>query len=242
MVDATSFRLHDTHAKLAAVRAARRGQARPRARDLVEATPDSRNRYVDLIRVVSIAAVVIGHWMLAVLGFTDGAFMGHNLLELEPDLQILTWVFQVMPLFFIVGGFTNGTSWISASTRGTTYAEWLTAKSSRLIRPALWFVAFWTLLPVLAVVTGLLSADVACVGGQEVALPLWFLAVYLVAVAAMPALVVVHRRYRAWTLAGARRGGVRRRQPSVRPRRHEHRHRELRVRLAGRDRARPALA
>lgn len=182
--------------------AAQNASARPRARDLVEATPDSRNRYVDLIRVVSIGVVVIGHWMLAVLGFDDGDFVGHNLLELEPDLQILTWVFQVMPLFFIVGGFTNGTSWISARTRGVSYAEWLVAKSARLIRPALWFVAFWTLLPLLAVTTGVLSAGVARIGGQEVALPLWFLAVYLVAVAAVPGLVTVHRRFGAWTFAG----------------------------------------
>jgi hypothetical protein len=140
--------------------------------------------------------------MLAVLGFDDGEFTGHNLLELEPDLQTLTWVFQVMPLFFIVGGFTNGTSWISARNRGTSYTEWLVAKSARLIRPALWFVAFWTLLPVLAVSAGVLSAGVARVGGQEVALPLWFLAVYLIAVAAVPALVEVHRRFGAWTFAG----------------------------------------
>ena len=56
------------------------------------------------------------------LGFTDGEFTGENLLELNPDLQILTWVFQVMPLFFIVGGFTNGTSWVSTRRRGTSYA------------------------------------------------------------------------------------------------------------------------
>jgi fucose 4-O-acetylase-like acetyltransferase len=177
-------------------------QARPRARDLVEATPDSRNRYVDLIRVVSIGVVVVGHWMLAVLGFTDGEFTGHNLLELEPDLQLLTWLFQVMPLFFIVGGFTNATSWASAQARGTSYGGWLAAKSARLIRPAFWFVAFWTVVPALAVAIGLLSPGVARVGGQEVALPLWFLAVYLLAVAAVPPLLALHRRFGVWTLVG----------------------------------------
>ena len=162
--------------------------------DLVATTPGSRNRYADLIRVVSIGVVVLGHWTMAVLGYTDGTFTGKNLLEIEPDLQILTWLFQVMPLFFIVGGFTNGTSWVSARRRGTNYAEWLRGKAVRLVRPALWFVAFWTLLPLAAVALGLLPSSVARVGGEEVALPLWFLAVYLVSVACIPAIHALHER------------------------------------------------
>jgi len=165
------------------------------ARALVEATPETRNRYVDLIRVVSIGVVVLGHWTMAVLGYRGGRFTGENLLELNPDLQILTWLFQVMPLFFIVGGFTNGGSWASAARRGERYADWLRAKSTRLIRPALWFVAFWTLLPAAGVAIGILPASMARVAGEEVALPLWFLAVYVLAVAAVPALYTAHRRF-----------------------------------------------
>ncbi|MFN8234159.1 MAG: acyltransferase [Actinomycetota bacterium] len=167
---------------------------------LVAATPASRDRYVDLIRVVSIGVVVLGHWLMAVLGYRGGRFTGENLLEIQPDLQILTWVFQVMPLFFIVGGFTNGTSWVSSRRRGQTYGRWLRMKAVRLTRPALWFVAFWTVLPAAGVATGLLPSSVARAGGQEVALPLWFLAVYLVAVAAVPALHALHDRLGGWTV------------------------------------------
>lgn len=142
----------------------------------------------------------MGHWTMAVLAYTDGTFTGKNLLEIEPDLQILTWVFQVMPLFFIVGGFTYGTSWVSSQGRGTSYADWLREKAVRLARPALWFVAFWTLLPLAAVTLGLLPSSVARVGGEEVALPLWFLAVYLVSVACIPALHTLHTRLGGWTV------------------------------------------
>jgi fucose 4-O-acetylase-like acetyltransferase len=174
--------------------------ARARLDDLVAATPDTRNRYADLIRVVSIAVVVLGHWTMAVLGYTDGTFTGKNLLEIEPDLQIITWVFQVMPLFFIVGGFTNGTSWVASRGRGMSYADWLRGKAVRLARPALWFVAFWTLLPLVGVTLGLLPSSMARVGGEEVALPLWFLAVYLVSVACIPALHALHVRLGGWTI------------------------------------------
>jgi len=164
------------------------------ARELAEATPATRDRYVDLLRFLSIALVVIGHWLLAVLGFRDGEFVGENLLELEPDLQIATWVFQVMPIFFLVGGYTNALSWASATRRGESYGDWLRARCIRLLRPALWFVAFWTVLPMLAVAIALPSS-MARVGGQEVALPLWFLSIYLLVVAAAPALLSLHRRF-----------------------------------------------
>jgi hypothetical protein len=133
--------------------------------------------------------------MMAVLAYHDGKFTGQNLLEIDPWTHILTWIFQVMPIFFIVGGFTNASSWRSAGERGVSYGDWLRARSARLLGPALIFVAFWTILPMLAVALGLLSSGIARTGGREVALPIWFLAVYLLTVAAAPPLLVAHRRF-----------------------------------------------
>jgi fucose 4-O-acetylase-like acetyltransferase len=166
------------------------------ARELAAATPATRNRYVDLLRFLSIALVVLGHWLLAVLGFRDGVFVGENLLELAPRLQIATWLFQVMPVFFLVGGYTNAISWESAVRRGESYGDWLRARCTRLLRPALWFVAFWTVLPILAVAVALPSS-MARVGGREVSLPLWFLSIYVLVVAAAPAVIALHRRFGA---------------------------------------------
>jgi fucose 4-O-acetylase-like acetyltransferase len=177
---------------MTAGRRAQRGA--PTARELAEATPSTRNRYVDLLRFLSIALVVLGHWLLAVLGYRDGAFVGENLLEIAPEFRIATWLFQVMPIFFLVGGYTNAISWDSAMRRGESYGDWLRARGSRLLRPAVWFVAFWTVLPILAVAIGLPSS-MARVGGREVSLPLWFLSVYVLVVAAAPAVLVLHRRF-----------------------------------------------
>ena len=109
-----------------------------------------RGTYADLLRVASIFVVVIGHWLMAVLEYEDGSFVGKNLLEIATWTHILTWIFQVMPIFFIVGGFTNAGSWRSASRRGVSYATWLRARWP-VARAALVFVAFWTVLPMLAV-------------------------------------------------------------------------------------------
>src|SRR5262245_21826411 len=174
---------------------------RPTARELAAATPETRNRYADLLRVASIAVVVIGHWLMAVLAYEDGSFTGRNLLEIATWTHILTWVFQVMPIFFIVGGFTNASSWRSARDHGVAYADWMRGRSARLLGPALIFVAFWTVLPMLAVLVGLPSG-MARTGGREVALPIWFLAVYLLTVAAAPPLLAAHDRF-GWRVFAA---------------------------------------
>ena len=37
------------------------------ATELATATPDTRDRYVDLLRVISLGVVVVGHWLMAVV-------------------------------------------------------------------------------------------------------------------------------------------------------------------------------
>ncbi len=168
---------------------------RSRAEELSSATPASRNRYVDLLRVLSIVVVVLGHWTMAVLGYEHGTFTGKNLLEIDPGVRIITWVFQVVPIFFVVGGFTNSASWTSARRREQSYGDWLRARCARLLRPAIAFVAVWTLIPVVGVLAGVLPSGIARTGGDEVALPLWFMAAYLMTVAATPPLLAMHERF-----------------------------------------------
>ena len=40
----------------------------------------------------------------------DGSIAGRNALELAPPMSWITWIFQVMPLFFVVGGFSSAVS------------------------------------------------------------------------------------------------------------------------------------
>ena len=74
---------------------------------LVAATPDTRERYVDFLRGVSILAVIVGHWMVSTIYWQGGILYLGNAVGLAPGLWLLTWVFQVMPIFFFVGGFAN---------------------------------------------------------------------------------------------------------------------------------------
>jgi hypothetical protein len=71
------------------------------AAGIAAATPADRDRWVDTLRVGSLLVVILGHWLMVVL--TDDLQVT-NALVIVPSLQPLTWVLQVMPLFFLVGG------------------------------------------------------------------------------------------------------------------------------------------
>ncbi len=164
------------------------------ARRLAEATPDSRNRYIDFLRAASIVAVVLGHW-LVITPWVDGAGVFHpdHLLTRSKTAQWLTWAFQVMPVFFAVGGYANALSWESARARATPYASWLQARLVRLIRPTAPLLLTWI---VITALTPALFPSVLVETGSIGALsPLWFLAVYIAVVALVPATTAAWHRF-----------------------------------------------
>ncbi|MFK3632133.1 acyltransferase family protein, partial [Klebsiella pneumoniae] len=66
----------------------------------------------------------------------------------------LTWVFQVMPIFFLVGGYSNGLSWRSARRKEIGYAEWLRTRLRRLGIPLIPLLLAWLAIGVVAVALG----------------------------------------------------------------------------------------
>ncbi|MBK9180952.1 MAG: acyltransferase [Acidimicrobiales bacterium] len=169
------------------------GPDRPSLARLVEATPVSRDRLVDFLRAASIVVVVLGHWLIAtvVRQGQDGDLVGENALVAMRWLQPATWGFQVMPVFFVVGGFSNARSLAGART---TVRSYLVRRIDRLLRPTLLFVAVWLGLAAILGATAIPDRTVA-EAAKVAAQPLWFLAVYLVVVALAPGQLAVHRRH-----------------------------------------------
>lgn len=165
---------------------------------LVAATPADRDRVVDFLRAASILAVVAGHWLIATVVRDGDDLRGTNALAAMPWLRLLTWIFQVMPVFFVVGGFANQRSLEAGGGRDT--GRFLAGRAERLLRPTLPFVVAWLVVgPLLVEVWGepRLAADVARIAAQ----PLWFLAVYVLVVLAAPVQLRLHRRHGRATLA-----------------------------------------
>jgi acyltransferase-like protein len=162
-----------------------------RASQMAEQTPADRNRYVDFLRALSICAVVIGHWLVAAPHLVDGRLVGDHLLGIVPWTQWLTWGFQVMPLFFLVGGYSNGISWSATCNKGGTYAQWLVGRIQRLINPVIPLFLLWIAFAGYGRAFGV-SAEIVKLASQLALVPVWFLAVYLVVVALVPL------TWRAW--------------------------------------------
>lgn len=165
------------------------------ASKLAELTPPERNRYVDFLRAISILVVVTGHWLIATAYYVDGGLTPGHLLKSEPGTQWLTWIFQVMPIFFIVGGYSNAVSLESAGRKGAAYAEWLGVRLNRLVAPLLLLLIAWT---AIALIMHLVSVRPAVIQftSKAALIPTWFLATYIMLVILAPA------AYRFWQRFG----------------------------------------
>jgi surface polysaccharide O-acyltransferase-like enzyme len=74
----------------------------------VAATPASRDRVVDAARALCIVVVTLWHWTLSVTHRTaDGSLAMPNPIHAVSGGWLATWVLQIMPVFFLVGGYAN---------------------------------------------------------------------------------------------------------------------------------------
>jgi hypothetical protein len=168
---------------------------RRRLGQLARNTPADRERYLDLLRVLAIGTVVLGHWLLIQVDHDRaGRLEGDSALIELSAARPATWLFQVMPVFFLVGGYANAASLNSQRRRGGGAVDWLLDRSDRLLRP--------TTTLVLVLAAGALGSWLAGVDAEQIRLvvwfatiPLWFLAAYLVVVALTPIMYALHRRF-----------------------------------------------
>lgn len=157
-----------------------------KARSLAEQAPPERNRYVDFLRALSILAVVVGHWLVAAPYIaSDGNVVGGHLLGIVPWTQWLTWLFQVMPIFFLVGGYSNGVSWASTQAKGGHYSDWFASRIQRLINPVFPVLLVWAAFAFVATQFGMERAQVKMAVSLAL-IPVWFLSVYLLVTALAP--------------------------------------------------------
>jgi fucose 4-O-acetylase-like acetyltransferase len=173
-------------------------QVRRMALRVDAATPPQRDRAVDALRALAIAGVIGGHWLVTAL--VPGS--GHDATVLSDDsplasmhwLEPLSWVFQTLAVFFLVGGYSA-----ARGCRGG-YLAWLRKRMVRLARPVAVLAAVW--IPVTA---GMYLAGVPATTMHTllflVISPLWFLCVYAGLTAMTPAAMWLARRFGAWAAA-----------------------------------------
>lgn len=145
-------------------------------------------------------AVAIGHWMAMDVALRDGELVAGNALEAAPAMAVMTWLFQVMPLFFVVGGFSSAMSLDSFTAkagddpiRGARPQDWVIARLRRMLAPTIALAATWAV-PI-AGGFALGQSELIAVGAVAAAIPLWFLANYTIDTAIAPYVLPMFRKH-----------------------------------------------
>ena len=155
------------------------------------ATPPHRDRTVDALRALAIAGVILGHWLVTALvlssGKTGGTLHDASPLASLPALTPVSWIFQTLAIFFLVGGYAAARSYTG------DYLAWLRKRLARLSRPVAVLAAVWVPLAIRLSLGGIPWATERTLL-TLVLDPLWFLGVFAVLMALTPLAVAMVRR------------------------------------------------
>jgi fucose 4-O-acetylase-like acetyltransferase len=166
---------------------------KPRAAELAHRTPPTRDRYVDFLRLLSIGVVVLGHWLMAVVTWHGHDFATGNVVGMVPGLWLATWLLQIMPIFFFVGGFANLATIDALRRRGEGATEFVASRVARLLRPVAVLLGVWVVAAIALEHAGL-DPRVLRSATRLVCQPLWFIGVYLAVTALAPLMRDLHAR------------------------------------------------
>ncbi|WP_408992899.1 acyltransferase family protein [Streptomyces europaeiscabiei] len=175
--------------RLAAIRRA--------AHHIDTATPPHRDRAVDALRALAILGIILGHWLVTALVADGNTLHAASPLQHMPQLAPISWLFQTLAVFFLVGGHVATKSYTSARAHGTTYTPWLRTRLARLFLPVAALMTLWTAVTITLLATGA-SVDTVHTLAKLALSPLWFLLVFAALTAATPLLT---RLNPLWPLA-----------------------------------------
>lgn len=152
-----------------------------------------RNPYADFLRAFSLLIVILWHWCFTILVWNDNGPYATSPLGFTSGLWIATWLLQVMPLFFYIGGYAHLRSWTRSRDRGVTIGRFVGRRLRQLAVPGIALLVTWLVFG--AVAESLFEQPWIGRAVVLVVSPLWFLAVYLMLIALLPVALWLHERY-----------------------------------------------
>ncbi|KES06332.1 acyltransferase [Streptomyces toyocaensis] len=161
------------------------------------ATPLHRDRAVDALRALAVLGVVLGHWLVTALVSDGRTLHTAGPLQHMPWLAPVSWAFQTLAVFFLVGGHVATRGYASARARGVPYHRWLRDRLARLFKPVAALLTLWTVVTAVLLLSGAEYATVRTLAKLALS-PLWFLLVFAALTAATPLLTRLHP---LWPLA-----------------------------------------
>lgn len=154
-----------------------------------------RDELIDILRSIATTTVVMWHWVFTILVWRADGPHADNPIGYVSGLWSLTWVLQVMPLFFVAGGYVHSQAWARDRGKAGAWGSFIKKRVVQLGVPALILIA---------VVAGAGTAIALLHEGGDpwvtravllVLSPLWFLIVYMVLVMMVPIWDALDRRW-----------------------------------------------
>lgn len=159
-----------------------------------------RSLLIDAVRAGSMLVVVLLHsFMVGASRAPDGSLVMAPAMLGQDWFVPVSWAVQVMPLFFLAGGYSALASWRRRRHEG--WARFVAGRVARLVLPATLMIGVVALALAAARIAGA-PAEAVAEAGFRIGQPLWFLAVYLGVSALVPALAWLHERAPWRLLAG----------------------------------------
>ena len=153
----------------------------------------SRDTGIDFVRALCVVGVVLLHAIMVGVTVTDAGPVFANASDGTGWIAPLSWLLQVMPLFFVIGGFAGLLAYRRMRQRGGTAVGFVAGRLHRLLRPAIFTIAIVGIGLALLTVSGV-PADLIATAGFRYGQPLWFLGVFLLCQALLPLLAAAHDR------------------------------------------------
>jgi peptidoglycan/LPS O-acetylase OafA/YrhL len=158
-----------------------------------QAEGSGRNAYVDFMRAFSLLVVVAWHWVFTIIRWDPDGPHASNPIGFTTGLWAVTWLLQVMPLFFYVGGYAHLIAWQRAREKGQRIWHFVWRRIRQLAIPALVLLTVWI---ALGVTLGVIFGGTWIKRGVYLVVsPLWFIGVYLMLIALLPFSLWLHRRW-----------------------------------------------
>ena len=159
-----------------------------------------RDRFIDFVRAFSLLVVIAWHWVFTIIIWKDDGPHASNPIGFTKGLFIATWLLQVMPLFFFVGGFAHQEAYEAGRAKGRfkTPLGFAWKRAGSLFRPAFVLILVWYGIGIALVTRWHLHGVPRSV--KLVLSPLWFIGVYLLLILLFPITNWLHQRFGALVL------------------------------------------
>ncbi|MGO3146073.1 MAG: acyltransferase family protein [Leucobacter sp.] len=160
-----------------------------------------RDATIDAVRAGCLLVVVVLHSLMVGVEYVPGEGLVTSVaLSGQPWFAPVTWVIQIMPLFFIAGGYVSLLQWRRMRASGASAGEYVAGRVRRLAVPAIVMI---TAVGSALCVARMFGADPSLIdeASLRVGQPLWFLAVYFGVTALVPAMAWAHERRPIATIA-----------------------------------------